>query len=332
LNNALFLVIESDLRKRFEGFIRKTGFPCEDIGFNSIYRKNIFFQILLRFFSIPVLYFKFLFLNNKISESGFLFVSNAEGYVAANIIYWIKKKHPDIVIVALQHGLFPLAVQDRKKSKLMNKITIIFGFYLSGFGFGYKNVDKYIVYNSFYKSFLLKCGWLNSDVFISSYFLKDLKDGLVCKQKANAAVYFLQPLSCLGVCSVIEEREINSKVIDYLLSQYGFVYFKQHPFARVDVNISDRVIELSFSDSEVIESALAHYSCFSTALLDYAYTGAKTVAVKSKYLKVEGGVYNFFPYVLDLDSPVYSERVNEDYCLKGSFYEIGIDDINVVLK
>ena len=173
LSDSLLIIFERQLENRFNNFQELTKVDCHNCSLENIYGTNIFNSIYHRLKKRKKLRNAQLEILKKIKYKKVIYVSNGEGFIALNMIEFIKK-NSQAKIVCLQHGVFELLDWNFFEiflKKFINSITkFIFGIKVIGLGFGYKIAEKYVVYCNPYKDFLTNKGWNKGDVIISSYF------------------------------------------------------------------------------------------------------------------------------------------------------------------
>ena len=333
MEKALFLIMEEDLASRFRFFESETALPVHQLNLKNSLKKSKLHTIVSRLTYKSNLRCEYNKLKPKLNNLQKLFISNPEGYIAKNIIYFIRKDFPSIKIISLQHGIFALRSPSSVKTilkKVVNTIMKpILGYFPVGDGFGEKSTDSYIVYNSRYKKYLLNLGWKENQVNISSYFLKGEKEvQKIDSPHANKAVFFLQCLHKLGIADFNTEMKLIENVVGKLSKIYSEVLIKQHPYADIDLPVLPKNTRVIKEVPELSEIAIV-VSAFSTALLEYEKYGIKAVSLKSKKLNVDPAVYDQFLYVYDLDemSTEFTYKKNPKRDGLDVFFEIGITDL-----
>ena len=172
--NSILIIFEEDLNNRFNFFISATNINVIKLNLQNIYGNNLILTVLKRFhYRKNIQKVKKVIYKNCFDKKD-IFISNAEGFIAINIISEIKKINPESNIIALQHGIFETTLQKKFKNKFISVLNffcnIFFDFKLFGLGFGPKVVDKYIVYCKEYKDILIKHGWEVNNIIVSSFF------------------------------------------------------------------------------------------------------------------------------------------------------------------
>lgn len=301
--------MEEDLQGRFDFFVSKTGIETYTLKLRTNFFKSKFRTVFSRFSKVKETKDEYLKLAPKLVGLKYLFISNPEGYIAKNIILWIKRDYPAIKIISLQHGIFAFGINslaDNLFKNVLNWLTLtLFDFAFLGDGFSKKTTDKYIVYNDLYRNYLLKKGWREDEVIISSYFLKGEEENLDIRpyfeNKKNEAILFLQCLAILRLADKEEEEMFVQALIKHFSKSYDKIYVKQHPFAKVELGeLPENVTEV-----ENVEPCLyttKHiYSFFSTVLHDYEKYVEKSIAIKCDYISIKPNIYEQFAYILNYD-------------------------------
>lgn len=305
MKDSLLLIMEEDLSSRFSFFQQQTEIPFHVLKLKTSLKTGKIATIYSRLTYKKNLESEYQSALPRISLADKLFISNPEGFIAKNIIYYIRRDFPQLKIVSLQHGIFSLNKKNRfhfglkKVLNFLSKLSL--NYFIAGDGFGDKSTDKYIVYNRWYKEYLLGNGWDANDVLVSSYLLK----GVVPVEKveikpSGTAVFFLQCLHKLGVTDEESERLIISTVVKKLSKTYERILIKQHPYA--DVNLPElpsnvEVIKVTPPPREISFVV----SAFSTALLEYEQYGIPYSAIFSRRLKVDRKAYEQFAFVHHFD-------------------------------
>lgn len=308
------IILEDILKERFDYLCNKYGIKQIKLMLRNNYSGNMLINLLYRVLSKGEIDRKYRELKELIKKQGIsrVFVSNAEGYVASNILTRLNEDFPELTLIALQHGIFVPDYRSFRESlkRKINYITYrLLRFKLLGEGFGNRLVDKYIVYNDMYRDHLLGLGWKAEDIIVDLYFLKCYFYDMGRKyrkskniEEVNIALFFTQDLCYSRFCSRAEEALLNKKVIDYLSRKYNKVIIKIHPSNKVILSYplpSNCYIEYNILHA-MIEADVA-YSFFSTALIDADIFGLYTVAMKSRHIKVDNSIYLLFKRCIDID-------------------------------
>jgi len=307
INNTHIIILEKGLNERYKYLIDKYHLTPHYFNLdntitliNKYLTKNVLKNTIENFITYA-----------KTNDIRTVYLSNAEGYIAHNTIILIKEKIPNIKIIALQHGLFPFKIKYKLIRKLFNYFTKIFldiFFYGVGFG-GILNIDKYLVYATPYKNYLLQNGWEENNVIIAPEILKaEFFDNrkTTINNNSKSALFLPQGLSISGLISKNEEKIINKNVIKYLAKNYEKVIIKMHPLCLDNVSgimldncvIYDNLLE-SFEESDIA------YSFFSTSLLDAQIFGLKTISIILTSSKIDKNLYKIFPKTIS-----YSQIIN----------------------
>lgn len=317
----LFIVLEEHLAQRYSYLINKHQFEAYHVGgfgsiqigtslknvFNRVWHKNTvkqeykklncFFEEKTRVYNISQVYF-----------------SNTEGYIAHNLITKIKKDFPSLQLIGLQHGIFEFSLVP--KSPFRRFINFFFkiatGIYPIGVGFGYKIVDKYIVYNQVYKDFLIeKFHWKEEDVIVDLKFLKselfDNKTSVKKEKGKTTALFLMQCLSKANMCSREQEIYLNNKVIDYLMKRHDGVLIKNHPANTEELifPFDNKVQEIDNLVDAFNQSTHA-YSFSSTTLIEAKIFDIEAYAINSKLIKEDKSVFKIFENVIIFEDEIIS--------------------------
>lgn len=336
LSDSLLIIFERQLEDRFNNFKELTKVECYNCKLENIYGKNIFYSIYQR-----IKYRKKLInakseILKKLKYKKVIYVSNGEGFIALNMIEFIKK-NSKAKIVCLQHGVFELLdwnfFEIFLKKFINNATKLIFGIKVIGLGFGYKIADKYVVYCNPYKDFLVNKGWSNSDVIVSSYFLKGVDYN---KNKAinypiseTKVLLAMQPMSAMNLMSKKDEHFLYKKLLKILVSNFEVIYIRQHPYCDVEVPIveSSKIIKTTNSTlKDDIDKVDIVVSFMSSALVDYENANKKFISVYSNKLKKYKSSYIAFKYIFMIDSSNnnnFNYKKNKNRKTK-FFYETGL--------
>lgn len=329
MNQSLFLIFEEDLANRFKFFEEETKIPVHQFSLMNVYHDSKFRTILTRLSFRDQLTDEYEKVKKKLSGLERIFISNSEGFLAKNIIFYIKQDFPHLKIITLQHGVFELPEPNgfqKLIKKTLNFISKnILGYYLLGDGFGEKSSDKYIVYNSIYKDYLIEHGWNADDVTISSYLLRGEKPAeKIENRQTKNAIFFLQCLNKNGMCSKETEIELTMDVLERLSKSYEKVFIKQHPFGDVELPKLPKNAFIVDVLPPLKDLSLA-VSFFSTAILEYEKYGIKGLSLKSSRISIDPSIYDQFIYICDIDKPSDELTFYENEKRKGLkvFFEIG---------
>lgn len=309
---AAFIVVETHLEKRFSDFAKRNDLEEINLDLKPRFSKALFWQFFKRLAHKTELVTAFRKIEMLDAYDCFV-LSNAEGYIAANLIKFIRKAIPEVRIVAIQHGDFELIIPTRGRawatrflnatSRFMRAIDV------SGYGFGGLKVDRYIVYNQSYKDFLKSCGYSDSEVVIGSQLIfNDLLPPrqLSHKQSENSKVIFvMQPLAQMGIVSQSKEIELNDLLINFLKQNYNEVFLRQHPFANSQFSVGGAITltnETSIEDQIIDIGITALASFCSSVLLKLERWPLQLTAFYHPELKKFDTAFCFFRNVMELDT------------------------------
>lgn len=312
VKRRFFLIMEKDLEKRFTFFQEHTQMPSYCLNLQTSLKLSKIETIFSRFTYKKKLETEYQKMKASLKEIDELFISNPEGFIAKNIIDYIKRDFPKLRIISLQHGIFYLNKDSSFKTQLKTFLNVIskafLGYKIVGEGFGPKSTDVYIVYNHLYKDYLESLGWKNSEVVVSSYLLKGEKNGINFKKSGNGtAVFFLQCLSKLGILNHEDEMEFVMNIATKLSRKFKKVIIKQHPYAPIDLpklpgNCVETIEKVEMDDVDLVTSA------FSTALLDYEKYDLDSVAIRYNKLNINFNIYDQF-----LNIHEFENDMNKDF-------------------
>lgn len=342
--NAAFIVVEPHLEKRFSDFARRNELFETKLDLRPRFSKILPRQFVKRLTHKKELVTAF----RKIEMlDGYdcLILSNAEGYIAANLIRYIRKAKPNLRIVAIQHGDFELIPQTKLRqcitntlnavSRLLNNIDV------SGHGFGGIKVDRYVVYNQKYKDFLCSCGYSDHEVVIGSQLIfGDLLPPSQLSKKlfeTSKVIFVMQPLAEMGIVSQSKETKLNDLLIEFLQQNYREVFLRQHPFANSKFSVSGATLlsnELSIENQieKIGITALASYC--SSILLKLERWPLQLTAFYHPDLKKFDTAFCFFRNVMELDIQNGEVRVSKQFPPKDGnyyFYQEGETNIDKAL-
>ena len=313
----IFIVLEEHLRDRYTYIIDKYNFESYLVtNFGDLLLGSSIVKTFERIHHREILENEYKKLINWIKSRlqtknvDQIYLSNSEGYVAHNFAIRLKKEFPEIKLVALQHGVFSLSRIPKKSTRLVINKTckVLFGFYPIGIGFGGKIVDKYIVYNDFYKKFLIdRHGWKENEVEVNFKFLKsDLYDKKIEGNKTkDTAVLLLQCLSKAKLCTDKDESFLNTTTINYLSRKYKEVLIKEHPVyvnqERFTLPSNCRYID---NLVDAFNQSTHAYSFMSTALLDAEIFDIETFAIDSELINCDKKIYELFKKTLSSENTI----------------------------
>ncbi|WP_222942316.1 hypothetical protein [Arenibacter arenosicollis] len=245
-----------------------------------------------------------------------IYLSNAEGYVSNNIIFFLRKKFPSIKFIALQHGLFPLIHSRYKESlrKIINQFGyLISGIFVLGEGFGGIKLNKYYVYSDRERNFLIdKKGWDMENVEVNIRFIKAELYNRFLKNKniqnEKTALFLLQGLSIVGLCSKQNELFLIESTIKYLSKTYKELLIKEHPSCegRLETMNLPQNTKIVSSINEGFEKSKTAYSFFSSSLIDAKVYNIKTVGIYSERINVDEEIYENFDKKINFEDIIDS--------------------------
>jgi hypothetical protein len=305
MNKTMFLVMEEDLISRFSFFTNYTQMPVHILRLKASFDLSKLKTIASRLNYSKKLDLEYHELKTKLGTLDKIFISNPEGFIAKNIIYRIRRDYPRLEIISMQHGVFTLgkiSFFSNFPKAIINFFSKVFlGYFLVGDGFGDKTTDKYIVYNSLYKNYLIEHGWKTNEVIVSSFFLKGYEAIEPIETKPNdTAIFFLQCLHSLGSTDKNTEIDMISTIVQKLSVKFRRVLIKQHPYADVELPpLPDNVEVIKVVPD--IKNISFVISAFSTALFEYERHGIPYTSIYSEKLKVDKILYEQFLYVHDFD-------------------------------
>lgn len=305
---SLLLIVEIDLSSRFP-YVEQV--LCRDkhvLQLKNVTKRNLLNTLINRFSLRKEVSLAYEDFKKGLSKYRFIFLSNTEGFIAKNIVRWIRKDFPSIILLNLQHGIFMLENNRKKRSLIfcLNKLTeAAVDYSVAGEGIINNCVDFYIVYNQYYKSLLISGGVFGGKVIISSLFLKGEKffksGNTFSSLYKNNALFLLQCLSALAITDRKTEAELMHAVVAWLSKQYDFVLLKQHPYCNIELSpIPNNCKFVEGEISEIAKECGTAVSFFSEALHECEYLGLRTIAIRSKSLKVKPEVYDLFESVADI--------------------------------
>lgn len=301
---SLLLIVEADLGCRF-AYVEQV--LCRDkhvLSLKNVTKRNPLSTLMARISLRHEMSLAYEELKNNLSKYRFIFLSNAEGFIAKNIARWIRRDFPNIILLNLQHGIF-MFENNRKKMALilcLNKLTeFAMDYSVAGGGFIHEAVDFYIVYNNWYKSLLVSRRVPGDSIIVSSFLLKGEK--LFESRKPSStdnrtALFLLQCLSALAIIDRESEVRLIDCVINWLSEHYDVVLLKQHPYCNVE--IAGLPSNCRFVEGDVMDIAKecgTAVSFFSSALFECECLGLRTIAIRDDRMKLIPGVYELFKEV-----------------------------------
>ena len=304
--NSCLIVFEATMNSRYEDMARIHGMVAKKVDLNNNLSPKFFPNLIKRIGTKKLLRIKIKEVSAFIRDNNFqeIYLSNAEGYGSKNLLHHLKKEFPTVSFRALQHGIFPLRYSWTKEiiRNAVNRILyLLTGVFVFGAGFGGIKLDRYYVYSSREKDFLVKKkGWKPLSVVADIAFIKaELYESFInneFKQDEGTVLLLLQGLNRVGLCSLEEEKLLIQCTINYLSNNYKKVIIKEHPscgnrlqhlLIPKNTTVVDTMLE-GFCKSRVA------YSFFSTSLIDAKIFDIKTVGISSKYLRVDPELYKNF--------------------------------------
>lgn len=331
---CLLLILERDLRARFAVIERELGTDKHVLSLQNVTKRGWLPTLIARFKMRHELMAAYRELREKLQTHRIVLLSNVEGFIAKNMIRWIRRDFPDVTLVQLQHGIFAIKRRKRMSGMLFNTMTrFITGVDLLGEGFVNRDVDYYLVYNSYYKS-LLTCARVSPDaVLAASGFLK----GHLAHRRrellpaGSRAVFLLQPLSALGITDEQSEAWLLERVIRWLSSSYEHVVIKHHPYRDVMLPVlpANCVVGTGTVVDLAAQCAVA-VSFFSEALLECEYLGLQSIAIRSSRLAVDADVYRLFQYTVEVtaDGQLSLSQTRRDF----QYYESEVSTADELLQ
>ncbi len=341
---AAFIVVESHLEKRFSDFAQRNDLAEIKLDLRPRFSKVLLWQFFKRLTHKTELVTAFQKIVMLDAYDCFV-LSNAEGYIAANLIKFIKKAKPEVRIVVIQHGDFELIPHTSGRAwvtRILNSISrLLNAVDVSGYGFGGLKVDRYIVYNQNYKDFLQFCGYSNNEVVIGSNLI--FNDLLPPPQlpnkrgKSSNVIFVMQPLAKMGIVPQSKEIELNDLLIEYLKQNYDEVFLRQHPFADSQFSVGGTIPltnEMSIEDQIIDIGITALASFCSSILLKLERWPLQLTAFYHPELKKFDTAFWFFRKVMELDTQKGEVKLSSRFPPKDNkhyFYQEGETDIEKVL-
>jgi hypothetical protein len=327
------LILEQNLTDRYPYI--EDNFSDEKIVLNltNILRSTVFATLRDRLDNIQNILAEYKRIKGRIGSFDVILFSNSEGYIAANIIRWINRDFPNITKVSLQHGFFVIEPPPKYKRFASLIIRTLTRYELIGSGLYNRSIEKYIVYNSYYRSLLVSFGVSHKDVIVSSFYLKGKEfftsKNLYCDVIENNAILLLQPLSKLGMTSKEFEIELISWAIKNLSEKYDNVFIKQHPYSSITItDLPENCLIVSSSPFDLARHATIAFSFLSATLIELDYLGVKAVAIYHKNIKANYKAYNFFRFISDYNDPYYALEYRKNNEEIEDFYESEICTLN----
>ncbi|APQ17363.1 polysialyltransferase family glycosyltransferase [Maribacter hydrothermalis] len=317
---SCLVVFESSMERRYAQMAEIHGFTLYNVGLINDWKNSFIDNLKTRINSKELLYQKRALMIQFLKDNDFnnIFLSNAEGYVSKNFIPSIQKEIPNVKVIALQHGLFPLkhsVFKEIPRDLINTLVHKVKGIFPLGSGFGGIILDEYYVYSEREKEFLVsKRGWSPTSVIVDIKFIKpEIYQQYVALKKVKnsdevTAVFLLQGLFIAGLCSEKNEMQLIERTINYLSKKYTKVLIKEHPACEgrlKQILLPDNVSEAS-NLFESFSKANDAYSFFSTALIDAKIFNLKTVGISSKSIKVDKEIYDNFDLNIDFEKDIAS--------------------------
>lgn len=317
-NTSCLVVFESSMHHRYAKMAGLRGFQMYNVGLENNWQYSFLNNMTRRIRSKKVIKKKLRSLHTFIERHHFdtLYLSNAEGYISKNFIHYLKRKFPDLKLIALQHGIFPLRhfwLKETVRNGINTLAYVLTGIFPLGAGFGGIKLDGYYVYSEREKEFLVeKKGWSFEGVVADIKFIKPevynqylaLQKGH--EKKGSTAVFLLQGLHLAGLCTMENEMELIKKTIEYISVKYERVLLKEHPACKGrlgQMTLPGNVLEeedlfVAFS------KANDAYSFFSTALIDAKIFNLKAIGIRSDKIKVDNEIYDNFDINIDFEETI----------------------------
>lgn len=304
---SLLLILESDLSYRFPYVEEALCKHKRVLSLKNITKRNAVDTLMARLASLRKIITAYKELKKHLGGYKYIFLSNAEGFIANNVIRWIARDFPDAILVHMQHGIFTLEAKSGKRSlgAFLNGImepTLKCS--VAGAGFVNKHVDFYIVYNNYYRSLLINEGVPKHKIVVSSFILKGEEffrsENAYSGNKGNA-LFLLQCLSALAITDAETEARLIGCVVKWLSLQYEYVLIKQHPYCNIELaNIPGNCRSVAGNVQDIAKECGTAVSFFSEALFECEFLGLRTIAVRAEHLNVIPSVYDLFETVGDI--------------------------------
>lgn len=315
---SCLIIFETSMNHRYAQMASIHGFQVYEVGLNNTWKNGFTENLKERLNSKHSILEKRSLFIKYLNENNYerLFLSNAEGYISKNFIHSIRNKYPELKIIALQHGIFPLKQPFYKniiRNAINNFMFTLTGIYPLGSGFGGIKLDGYYVYSEREKNFLIaNKGWDSSKVFVDLKFIKpEIYNEYIRLKKSNpherdTAIFLLQGLHLAGICSQEVEVCLIEKTIYYLAKKYQNVLIKEHPACTGRLNsiqFPENVKEVT-NLFEGFSQAQFAYSFFSTALIDAKIFELKTFGIRSNKINVDVEIYDNFDININFEENI----------------------------
>lgn len=305
---SLLLIMETDLSSRY-AYVERV--LCRDkhvLPLKNVTKKHLLNTLTVRLRLRGEISSAYQELKQVLSGHRFVFLSNTEGFIARNIVRWIRRDFPAITLFSMQHGI---VILERNRIKMavtfcLNRWTEFAADYsLLGEGLVNDCIDYYIVYNQSYKSVLVADGISAGRVIISSLFLKGDKfiesGNTSAGVQKNNALFLLQCLSALAITDRETEAALIHSVVAWLSKQYDVVFLKQHPYCNIELaSLPNNCTVVEGEVADIARECAVAISFFSVALLECEYLGLRTIAIRSRSLNVTPEAYSLFELIGDL--------------------------------
>jgi hypothetical protein len=304
-DKSLLLIMETDLEARFP-YVEEV--LCRDkhvLPLTNVTANTLASTLLAKFRLRHEVSEAYRALRTILPRYRFIFLSNTEGFIAKNIVRWIKRDAPTTTLLSMQHGMVILEHSRGKRllTSGLNKWTeSVMDYSVAGEGFINKDVDFYLVYNQHYKSVLVSAGVPEGHVVISSVLLKgdtfiqtaDIHSGA----NGNTALFLLQCLSALAITDEQTETDLVRSVVAWLSTHYERVLIKQHPYRDIALgNLPKNCRVVTGEIAALARECGTAVSFFSVALLECEHLGLRTIAVKGRSMNIKPDTYSIFESV-----------------------------------
>ena len=309
----VFVVIEDDLSQRFNHLRLLPEINYVTLNLRAKNSVTIWETILHRIMSRRSTLRRIEEIAAKYAAEKYLILSNSEGYLAKNFIRIIRQNSSTILLGALQHGMLPFRYPKTKRMthKAINWVTRkCFSLDAAGVGFLNREIDFYVTSSQLDRDNLVAQGILKSRIAVSSYITKGLFERVPPKQipnsdrakVRNSALFLLQPLSSLRLCSKKTEVELNDRILRWLTEYFSTVYVKQHPYEDVEITQTKANVVVIPSVKPVINELDFAISFFSEGLRELQWHNVSVGAVYDPRIKVAKSIYKYFPIVYRFSS------------------------------
>lgn len=302
---SLLLILEADLDGRFSHVERVLCRDKHVLPLKNVTADTLAGTLLAKFRLRHGVADAYQAVRKLLPRYRFIFLSNTEGFIAKNMVRWIKRDAPGITLLGMQHGLVILEPSPIKRwaTLALNRLTeSMMDYSAAGEGFINKDVDFYLVYNRHYKSVLLAEGVPDRNVIVSSAILKGERfvrtADVYAGANGNTALFLLQTLSALAITDETTETQLVRSVVAWLSAHYAQVLIKQHPHRSIFLGaLPDNCRVVTGEITALARECGTAVSFFSAALLECEHLGLRTIAVKSSRMKIQPDTYSIFESV-----------------------------------